>query len=416
MFGLVLSLYGIRGLKKLFLPLFAFILIVPLPAFLTRNIISIFHNITTEISLLLIRWVGVSVYNEGNHIDFDGYQIEIDKVTNYETIFPYIVFTYLMILVLDISRKKVIIVVISALCILIFTNSIQVIAASLLHVYLDARTINIVLQHFNGSYSILFSLVVLSIMALLVCFYNSGTRNLNAFFIGPTHVDKVAESHSTDDIGLQAMPIAASSLLLFMSLIGFFPTSKSDYILPQNKSYNQFPMQIGEWVGKMKSMVPSDVKSLQFTDYVLADYRNNASSYVTLLLVYYASQSPGRSSHSPRTCLPGSGWAMRNQTQESFEVKNSNQRPIKYNRIKAIKGESKQLVYYWYQQRGRNITNEFLVKWYLFLDAVLNNRTDGALVRITTPLGENETWEDADRRQLQFMSQINQVLLKYIPN
>jgi hypothetical protein len=142
MFGLVVSLYGIRGLKKLFLPLFAFILIVPLPAFLTRNIISIFHNITTEISLLFIRSVGVSVYNEGNHIDFDGYQIEIDKVTNYETIFSYIVFTYLMILVLDISRKKMIIVVISALCILIFTNSIQVIAASLLHVYLDARTIN----------------------------------------------------------------------------------------------------------------------------------------------------------------------------------------------------------------------------------------------------------------------------------
>jgi EpsI family protein len=74
------------------------------------------------------------------------------------------------------------------------------------------------------------------------------------------------------------------------------------------------------------------------------------------------------------------------------------------------------LIYYWYQQQGRNITNEFLVKWYLFLDAVLKNRTDGALVRITTPLGENEMWEDADRRQLQFMSQINQVLTKYIPN
>jgi EpsI family protein len=87
-------------------------------------------------------------------------------------------------------------------------------------------------------------------------------------------------------------------------------------------------MQIGEWVGNMKRMVPSDVESLQFTDYVLADYRNNASSYVTLLLVYYASQSPGRSSHSPRTCLPGSGWAMRNQTQESFEVKNPYQRSI----------------------------------------------------------------------------------------
>jgi len=75
-----------------------------------------------------------------------------------------------------------------------------------------------------------------------------------------------------------------------------------------------------------------------------------------------------------------------------------------------------QLVYYWFQQRGRIFANEYLMKWYLFKDAVLMGRTDGALVRITTAVNPMEKIADADRRLAEFYQQVSPVLPEYIPN
>jgi len=80
------------------------------------------------------------------------------------------------------------------------------------------------------------------------------------------------------------------------------------------------------------------------------------------------------------------------------------------------KGESVQLVYYWFQQRGRILANEYLMKWYLFKGAVFLNRTDGALVRITTAVNAMESIADADRRLAGFYQQVAPVLPEYIPN
>jgi EpsI family protein len=80
------------------------------------------------------------------------------------------------------------------------------------------------------------------------------------------------------------------------------------------------------------------------------------------------------------------------------------------------KGDSKQLVYYWFQQRGRIITNEYLVKWYLFWDALTRNRTDGALVRLVTYVGPGQNIEDADAQLSTFASSVGTQLENYIPD
>ena len=71
--------------------------------------------------------------------------------------------------------------------------------------------------------------------------------------------------------------------------------------------------------------------------------------------------------------------------------------PLRVNRALIQYGPQRQLVYYWFQQRGRVITNEYLVKWYLFWDSLTRNRSDGALVRLTVPLPEGSVEAQADR-------------------
>ena len=90
--------------------------------------------------------------------------------------------------------------------------------------------------------------------------------------------------------------------------------------------------------------------------------------------------------------------------------------PLLVNRVLISHGDEKQLVYYWFQQRGRVMTNEFLVKWYMLVDALLRQRTDGALVRLIMPLRPGEDISALDQQLGQFAARLAPVLPAFIPD
>ena len=90
--------------------------------------------------------------------------------------------------------------------------------------------------------------------------------------------------------------------------------------------------------------------------------------------------------------------------------------PLQVNRSLIVNGNKKQLVYYWFQQRGRTITNEYLVKWYLFIDSLLRQRTDGALVRLIVPVDESHSIEQSEAILQGFVRALIPTLDPYIPN
>jgi len=133
-------------------------------------------------------------------------------------------------------------------------------------------------------------------------------------------------------------------------------------------------------------------------------------------VAYYASQRAGESAHSPRSCLPGGGWVIKDIRQIVLKGPGPNGQPLRANRVVIKKGEYTQLVYYWFQQHGRNITNEYLVKWYLLLDAINKNRTDGSLIRLTTLIGPDQDIANADERLMNFADEVFPYLSEYIPD
>jgi EpsI family protein len=154
---------------------------------------------------------------------------------------------------------------------------------------------------------------------------------------------------------------------------------------------------------------------LKLNDYLIADYRGPAPRAVNLYVAWYDSQRAGRSVHSPRTCLPGGGWQIVEFDQVEVPGVVAAGQPLRVNRVVMGMGTSRQLVYYWFQQRGRIITNEYLAKWYLFWDSLTNNRSDGALVRLVVPLGDGEQTSNADTDLAQFAAELAPVLEQYVP-
>jgi EpsI family protein len=131
-------------------------------------------------------------------------------------------------------------------------------------------------------------------------------------------------------------------------------------------------------------------------------------------VAYYESQRAGSSIHSPRSCIPGGGWKISGLTQENVGAKLGFS-GLELNRLIISQGDYSQLVYYWFAQRGRVITNEYLAKWYLFQDGLTMQRSDGALVRLVTPVPPGTDIAEADARLQAFLREFYPILSDYLP-
>jgi EpsI family protein len=211
-------------------------------------------------------------------------------------------------------------------------------------------------------------------------------------------------------------PVIAMLAVLLVAVWPARALPKRGEVQPVRADFTRFPLQIGAWRGRRQGLGALYLDWLKVDDYLLADFfRDVPDAPVNLYVAYYASQRTGEAAHSPRACLPGGGWRILDFTQREVPGVRVNGALLRVNRVIVQHGSDRQLVYYWFQERGRDITNEYLVKWYLLEDALMRNRTDGALVRLVTQVPENET-SAADARLAQFASRALPALREYLPD
>lgn len=176
-----------------------------------------------------------------------------------------------------------------------------------------------------------------------------------------------------------------SSALILISAMLFLNTLSRSEVIPLRKSLSEIPLHLGAWEGKEGEALDTKVIGiLGVEDSLLRIYTRGGGDYLSLYIGYYQSQGHGDSIHSPKHCLPGSGWQPIEDRVVDISLQDG--RSVTVNRYLIQKGSEKQLVLYWYQERGRVIANEYMVKLFLVLDAITRNRTDGALVRIIAPV------------------------------
>jgi EpsI family protein len=170
-----------------------------------------------------------------------------------------------------------------------------------------------------------------------------------------------------------------------------------------------FPLNIGRWKGGRDWLTPNVLNNLELDDYFYGVYTDGQGAPLTLYIPYYSTQRDRRVVHSPASCLPGNGWRI----VESEAVIISGTK-ISANRMLISNGEERALVYYWFDQRGRNLTSEWLVKWYLFQDSVVLRRSDGAMVRVMTSLRHGDSIDAVDARVSSFVATASPMLNQYL--
>jgi EpsI family protein len=209
---------------------------------------------------------------------------------------------------------------------------------------------------------------------------------------------------------LQSRGLLLAAVLLAAAAV--LPTSTDAESVPPRTPLPLLPMTLGDWAGVDAAPLDDEVRRvLGVDDYVLRTYRSAAGA-VGLYAGYYTSQKQGDAIHSPMNCLPGAGWVPGEYARIPIE---SPGRRIEVNRYVIRKGEDRQIALYWYEGRGRAVANEYQSRALLVWDALRRNRSDGALVRITSPVAKGQAIEDAERQAVAFGAQLLPQLSRYIP-
>jgi EpsI family protein len=182
---------------------------------------------------------------------------------------------------------------------------------------------------------------------------------------------------------------------------------------PPARPLSDFPTQIAGFT--TVANWPLEAKYLDVlgvSDYLNRGYFSPSQGLVTLYIGYFRSQRTGASIHSPKNCLPASGWQP--EKASIYELPLDDGRRVPINLYIIRKDLDEQLVLYWYQAHGRVVASEFWGKFYLVYDALRLNRTDAALVRITTPVVHGDE-EQARGRAIAFAKQITHDVDQIIP-
>jgi exosortase D (VPLPA-CTERM-specific) len=413
LYGMVLALAGPRLFRALAMPLLILVFMVPLPAFFSNSLSLQMQLLSSALGVDLIRLFGISVFLEGNVIDLGSFKLQVvEACDGLRYLFPLMTLAFIVAYLFRASFWKRAVVFLASVPIAILMNSARIGLIGVTVEYWGEKMAQGILHDFEGWVVFMLSIMVLLALAATLNRIGSGERSFRdalAVDFGPP----VPKASAAVSARFMSTPFLAALVIALAANVCAATVPERIELKPARRSFAEFPAAVAAWDVVRFPLEKVYADDLNLDDYLLAEFRRPAGSAVSVWIAWYDSQRSGNSVHSPRSCLPGGGWQLRSLTQRTLRIDGGRNLPV--NRALIEQGSERQLVYYWFQQRGRAITNEYAVKWYILHDAVTLNRTDGALVRLIVPLRAGETEAEADRELTQFTSTLAPLLPAYLP-
>jgi exosortase D (VPLPA-CTERM-specific) len=407
--GIVLAAGGYPLLRVTFIPIIFLLFAIPLPYFIEANLTLQLQLISSRLGAFFIHSLGIPVYLEGNVIDLGNYKMQVvEACSGLRYLFPLLSLGFLAAYLFRAPWWQRALVFLSAVPITIVMNSMRIALTGVTMDRWGARMAEGVLHYFEG-WIIFMACAGILIIEIYVLARFSGRSLAQVFDVPQIKPSFPGARHlaAPNLLALTVCLIALGAGGLGLSLI----THRNE-ILPERARFAAFPVTIGPWQGYPAMLDVDTEKGLALDDYILSNYSRSDGNPVNFYVAYYASQRTGLSPHSPSVCLPGGGWLITKFERITYGTGNS---AIPINRVIIEQDRAKQLVYYWFDERGRKMADEWWAKWYLLADAITMNRTDGALVRLTTIIRPGEREQDADQRLRAFMGEVIPRLSTYLP-
>jgi exosortase D (VPLPA-CTERM-specific) len=411
--GLALAAIGLVGLRVLWVPLVYLLFMVPLADFLESRLTFGMQLLSSQIGVAMIRLVGISVFLQGNVIDLGTYKLQVaEACSGMRYLFPLMSFGFLCAMLFRGQWWQRAIIFLSTVPITLLMNSFRIGIIGILVNYFGIEMAEGFLHLFEGW--VVFMICVLILFLEIWIFARLEKQGFLKIF----GLDMPALADLTGLLG-RARPnpqILTAIVILIMAAIASLTVTRPPTLIPVHESLQRFPLRIGEWVGREGVLDQEMLDAVKATDYTLSTYiRPSDPAPVAVWIAYYEAQAQGAGVHSPQSCLPGGGWQIESLQEYEVPQVRADGGSLRVNRVVIALGDLRQVVYYWFAQRGRVLQNEFVVKWFILWDGITMNRTDGALVRIATPVDDVSRMAEADLRLQAFLRDADPKLNYYLP-
>jgi EpsI family protein len=214
---------------------------------------------------------------------------------------------------------------------------------------------------------------------------------------------------------LNGLPARILALVLLLQAVAYYAVASREEIIPDVPPLSEFPRTVGGWGMTRDFPVEKEVQEvLRADDLMSRVYMNpQQTAGASLFMAFFKTQRYGQAPHSPKNCLPGSGWEPKEDSKRPVVVPGMAE-PIVVKKYLIERGDQKSLVLYWYQSHNRVIAGELTAKFWLVVDAVRHRRSDTALIRIIVPVQANGD-EAAERTAIEFVRAVYPDIARQLP-
>lgn len=409
----ILSVGGLGFVWRMLVPLLIVPLLFPLPNPLGPMLTAELQLVSSKLGVWFIRLFGGSVYLEGNVLDMGaGTKLLVaEACAGLRYLFPLMSLGAIAGLLMQAPLWMRWFVFLVTVPITIFMNSFRIGVTGILVAEGGGEHTEGFLHLFEGwvVFIVAAALLVAVIWGLVRLL--PGRRKL--LDVMTWQVDDVGDGPSA------ARRTASGSLwtvvvLAFVAVAAAYLASGRGEFVPERKPLHGFPEQIGDWTARVDRL-PVEVEGVAgASEYFYGDFVAPGGAGVNVYIAFYENQRHGQIPHSPKVCIPGGGWVIQSESTVTLQAKEG--ASIVVNRLVTGLGGRQVISYYWLKQGALVHRKEFLARLDLVRTSLLQNRTDGALVRLVTEVRPGEGPEGADARLQRFASEFISVVPAYVPD
>jgi exosortase D (VPLPA-CTERM-specific) len=413
-FGLVLTSFGWKRGRVFWPAVLHLVFMLPLPQFLYWKINASLQLVSSGIGVWLVQGAGVPVFLEGNIIDLGIYKLQVaEACSGLRYLFPIMSFTYVFAVLYRGPVWHKLVLLLSAIPLAVLMNSFRIGVIGILVDRYGIAQAEGFLHVFEGWVIFLACIAILFLMARVMQRLSGDRRPLG-------------EALELDFSGLGGQfariftiqpsraLVTAALMTAALSVAWTLAPARAGHP-PERDPFSLFPREIAGWSGTTSALDPRVERVLGADDYLAAVYQSpGEAAPVDFFLSYYLTQTEGEVIHSPEACMPSAGWEVFSIDPVAVDLPGTRFGSFKLNRAVIQKGAEQQLVYYWFEGRGRRATSEFAAKFAMLADGMRAGRSDGGLVRVITAIGEDGV-AAADARLQRFLAATVDRLDRFIP-
>ncbi|WOI53290.1 VPLPA-CTERM-specific exosortase XrtD [Parvularcula sp. LCG005] len=409
--ALPLMLGGFSLFAVMIVPIAYMIFMIPPPYWVITVLSGKFQLMSSSLGVDMMRLFDIPVYLSGNVIELPSTKLAVvEACSGLRYLFPFLSLGALAAYFYTGPLWQRIIIFLTTIPITILMNSVRIALTGILIEKVGGNHTEGFLHMFEGW--MVFLLCIAMLVGVIWIFtLMRGQKNPLVF----VSVDDVKPANPTG-VWTEKLFIRNGIITVVLVLLsGVFAHGvlQRQLIIPEREPLQVLPLEFPDYSVRETALTMDVENVLGADDYIVMDMRNDEGDLLNIYIAYLEAQRDGRSWHSPMQCLPGGGWQI--QSRDIVPVTRADGRTYHHNRMIIQQGENRLLVYYWYDQRGRKVANEFMMKFTVMYDAVTKHRSDGAMVRIMTPVLASETLEQAEARLEALRVRLEPLLPKYVP-